>query len=201
MEKALRRELAKGMATFEPKGVEKKTEKVAFVTVGYKVEASAKFPDPDRNLELKVLSLAARDDKTLVGSVSASSKAIGKLKGTLKPLDVTIDFDATATIEKVDFVIVWDVEKESGALVYHPTATELKTAVKDVNIHGDLAKVFGEINDLAEKAAKSWLEQNNENFKGEINKALDQAFRDGKLRISPKELSKASSAEQKEAKE
>ncbi len=193
----LRRELVKSLATFEPKGEESKSEKIAFVTIGYKVEAKAKFPDPERNLELKVVSLAARDEKTIVGRVSASSKAEGHLKGKVDPIEATVNFDATAVIERVNFEVVWDVEKETGALVYHPKCTDLKTEVKDVHVHGDLAKIFGVLNDLAEKAAKSWLDQNKDKFMGEINGALDKAFRDGKLRVSPQELSKPSPADAK----
>jgi hypothetical protein len=199
LQNVLRRELAKALATFEPRGEESKSEKIAFVTVGYKVEAKAKFPDPEHNLDLKVLSLAARGEKTIVGSLSASTKAEGHLKGTVEPLEATIDFDATAVIERVDFEVVWDVEEGTAKLVYKPKATNLKTAVKDVHIHGDLASVFPKFNELAEKAANSWLEQSKDRFLEEINKSLDQAFRDGKLRISPKELSKPAPASPKGA--
>jgi hypothetical protein len=203
LENALRRELVKALAHFEAKGEESKDVRMSQtllhgikveVDVPLKVEAKVRFPNPEHTLLLKVLSLAARDEKTLVGRVSASARVEGRLKGTVEPATATVEFDAMAVVERVDFQVAWDVEPGTGALVYRPRATDLKTAVKEVHLHDDVAKAFPMVNDIAEKAATTWLEQSRDRLLGLINGALDRAFRDGKLRVSPQELMKPSTA-------
>ena len=200
LENVLRRELVKVLAYFEAKGEESRDVRKTVVSgvikievnTRVKVEATVRFPDSEHNLSLKVLSLAARDEKTLVGRVSASAKGDGQLKWTVESATGTVGFDAIAVVERVDFQVVWDVEPGTGALVYHPKATDLKTAVKDVHIHDDLAKALPLVNEAAASVATTWLEQSRERFLGLINGALDQAFREDKLRLSPKDLAKPS---------
>ncbi len=80
------------------------------------------------------------------------------------------------------------IEQKTGVLVYKPKVTGLKTVVRDVKFGGDLAKIFGVINELGQKAANSWLAQNEGKLRDAMNGALEKAFRDGRLRLAPEEL-------------
>lgn len=193
---ALRRELVRELARLVLKGEESKSEKVAFVTIPFKVQAEARFPDPERNLDFKVLSLIRRGENMISGRVAASSKIAGRLSAKADVVTVATEFDATAVIEHIDFEVLWDTDRTTGELVYHPRITDLKMEVKDVRTHGDLARTFGTISDLAAKAATTWLDQNRGQFIAETNRSLATAFQEGRLRVSPKIVARELGAEE-----
>jgi hypothetical protein len=199
LQSVLRDELVKALDPLELKGSESKSEEIRVKNgfppidlkigqIDYKVSAAVRFPDVARDLKLAVESLVKHDARTLRGKLSASTPAAGHIGAELGPIKAHADFHATAVIESVDVEVDWTIEPKTGALVYKPKVTALKTVVRDVKFDGDLAKIFGVINDLGQKAANSWLSQNEGKFRDAMNAALEKAFRDGRLRLAPEEL-------------
>jgi hypothetical protein len=199
-EQILRDKLVETLEPLQVQGGESKSEEIRVkndfpridIKVGqidYKVSASAQFPDPARNLRLKIESLLKHDAKTLRGRLNLSTPAEGHLEAELGPIKAKTDFHATAVIESVDIEVVWTVEP-NGTLICKPKVTALKTSVRDVKFGGDLAKVFGAINDVAERAANSWLAQNEGKLRDKINAAVEKSFRDGGLRVVREDLVK-----------
>lgn len=199
LQSVLRDELVKALAPLELKGGESKSEEIRMkngfspinVKIGqidYKVSASVRFPDVARDLKLTVESLVKYDAKTLRGRLAASTPAAGQIDAERGPIKAHTDFHAMTVIDSVDIEVEWTIEPNTGVLVYKPKVTALKTAVRDLRFGGDLAKIFGVINDLAQRAANSWLSQNDGMLRDAMNAALEKAFRDGRLRVESEDL-------------
>jgi hypothetical protein len=96
----------------------------------------------------------------------------------------------TAVVDVAEIEVTWQADGNTGELHYEPQVKVLKTSLKDVHFGGDLARIFGQINDLAQKVANSWLSGNEARLKEEINKAIKQALKDNPLKIAPPVLAK-----------
>lgn len=192
LESLLKEELAKALGPpFALKGSESREIrlKTDFPKIDKKigdatVTANVQFPEAQQKLTLQISRLVT-EGQMLRGTVSSTCPCTGTLDATAGPFKGHADFTMIAVIDVAEIEAPWQANGNTGEFRYDPQVKVLKTSLKEVHFGGDLARIFGQINDLAQKAANSWLAGNEARLKEEINKAIQKALKDNPLRIGP----------------
>jgi hypothetical protein len=181
VETVLRELLIKELSELELESKDSHTQELRVGPLRSKVTAEStakgRFDEPEEKLVVEVPTMIRHSGRRTQIVAKAKAPFKGILSAKLESLRASVGFSATASIEVHSEIK--QVEDPGGSNI-RVVVTDWSGKVSDVHFDDDIADALGAV---ARGAANKWLEDNREELKKRANRALQEAYAKGRLRL------------------